>query len=61
MEAALRAKFAQNPKAAELLKQTENAVLIKSCVVCYKCGFGDGSGQNRIGRILMKIREELQK
>lgn len=61
METALRAKFAQNPEAAELLKQTENAVLIKSCPVCYKCGFGEGSGQNRIGKILMEIRKELQK
>ena len=61
MEAGLRAKFAQNPEAAKLLKQTGNAVLIKSCVVCYKCGFGEGSGHNRIGKILMSVREELQK
>lgn len=61
MEEALRAKFAQNSDAAALLKQTGNAVLIKSCPVCYQCGFGEGSGQNRIGKILMEIREELQK
>jgi predicted NAD-dependent protein-ADP-ribosyltransferase YbiA (DUF1768 family) len=24
-----------------------------------KCGFGIGSGQNRMGEILMQIREEL--
>ena len=59
MEKALRAKFVQNHEAAKLLKQTGNAILIKSCPVCYKCGFGEGSGENRIGKILMKIREEI--
>ncbi len=61
MERGLRAKFAQNADAAELLKSTGNAILIKSCAVCYKCGFGEGSGTNRIGRILMQIRSEIQK
>lgn len=61
MEKGLYAKFAQNPDVAEMLKQTGDAILIKSCPVCYKCGFGMGSGTNRIGNILMKIREELQK
>ena len=51
----------QNPDAAELLKSTGNAILIKSCPVCYKCGFGEGSGFNRIGKVLMQIRAELQK
>lgn len=59
MEKGLRAKFAQNPQAAEMLKATGNAVLVKSCKVCYNCGFGIGSGQNRMGKILMNIREEL--
>lgn len=59
MEKGLRAKFTQNPQAAEMLKATGNAVLIKSCEICYKCGFGIGSGQNRMGKILMQIREEL--
>ena len=59
MENALRAKFAQNQNAAAMLKSTKDAVLIKSCKVCYKCGFGEGSGENRMGKILMKIRKEL--
>lgn len=59
MEKGLRAKFAQNPEAAEMLRSTGNAVLIKSCAVCYRCGFGAGSGQNRMGKILMQIRNEL--
>ncbi len=60
MEAGLRAKFTQNPKAAELLKNTGDARLIKSCAVCYKCGFGEGCGENRMGKILMKIRDEIR-
>ena len=59
MEAGLRAKFAQNKDAADMLKATGNALLIKSCPVCYKCGFGEGCGENRMGKILMQIREEM--
>ena len=61
MEKALYAKFIQNPDAAELLKSTGDAILIKSCPVCYKCGFGEGSGMNHMGKVLMKIRSEIQK
>ena len=61
MEKALYAKFIQNPDAAELLKSTGDSILIKSCPMCYKCGFGEGSGMNRIGKVLMKIRSEIQK
>ena len=61
MEKGLWAKFFQNAAAAELLKSTGDAILIKSCPVCYHCGFGEGSGTNRIGKILMKIRSEIQK
>jgi len=60
MEDGLRAKFAQNPQATELLKSTGDATLIKSCKICYKCGFGEGSGFNRMGKILMQIRDEIQ-
>lgn len=61
MAAGMRAKFAQNAAAAELLKQTGDDILIKSCTVCYKCGFGEGCGENRLGKILMQIRHELRK
>ena len=61
MEAGLRAKFTQNPNAAKMLIATKDAVLIKSCAVCYKCGFGEGSGQNQMGKVLMKIRAEITK
>lgn len=60
MEDGVRAKFLQNSEARELLKETKDALLIKSCEICYKCGFGEGSGENRMGKILMKIRKELQ-
>ncbi len=58
MENGLRAKFTQNKDAADLLLSTGDAMLIKSCDVCYKCGFGRG-GNNRLGKMLMQIREEL--
>lgn len=61
MERALRAKFVQHPDVAEKLKSTGDAILIKSCPRCYKCGFGEGSGENRIGKVLMQIRSELSK
>lgn len=60
MEQGLRAKFMQNPEAAKMLKATGDVVLIKSCPICYKCGFGEGSGQNCMGKSLMKIREDLR-
>lgn len=59
MEKGMQAKFMQNQKAADLLKATGDVILIKSCPVCYKCGFGEGSGENRMGEMLMKIRKEL--
>ena len=59
MEKGLWAKFTQNADAAKLLKSTGDAVLVKSCPVCYKCGFGEGSGTNRMGKILMQIRSEV--
>lgn len=61
MDMGLRARYEQNPDAAQLLLSTGDAVLIKSCPVCYKCGFGIGSGTNRIGKTLMTIRQELQR
>jgi ribA/ribD-fused uncharacterized protein len=59
MERGLRAKFAQNADAAKMLRATGDAILIKACPVCYKCGFGIGSGANRIGKIMMDIRKTL--
>ncbi|MBO4746183.1 MAG: NADAR family protein [Alphaproteobacteria bacterium] len=60
MEQGLRAKFTQNQDAAKLLLTTGDAILVKSCAVCYKCGFGRG-GNNRMGQMLMQIRDELKR
>ncbi|MDR2934126.1 MAG: NADAR family protein [Rickettsiales bacterium] len=65
MQDAMTAKFQQNPDAKDLLLSTGDAVLIKSCksagFECYQCGFGEGSGLNTTGKILMKIRDDLRK
>lgn len=61
MKDAQVAKFVQNPDARKMLLSTDDAILIKSCDICYKCGFGEGSGQNIMGNILMDIRQKLQK
>lgn len=55
------ARYTQNADAAKLLLSTGDALLIKSCEVCYRCGFGEGSGLNTAGKIQMQIRDELQK
>ena len=61
MREAQVAKFEQNPAVAKLLLSTEDAILIKSCDTCAKCGFGEGSGINALGKILMAVRADLQK
>lgn len=65
MEDAFTARYQQNTDACDLLLATKDAKLIKDCAsaghTCYKCGFGIGSGNNITGKILMKIRTELQK
>ncbi|MDR3208537.1 MAG: NADAR family protein [Rickettsiales bacterium] len=58
MKKAQVAKFQQNPDAKELLLSTGDAILLKSCDVCIRCGFGEGSGRNILGKILMQIRDE---
>ncbi|MDR0366976.1 MAG: NADAR family protein [Rickettsiales bacterium] len=60
MKDAQIAKFSQNRNAKELLLNTGDAILIKSCDICTKCGFGEGSGKNMMGKILTDIRDELR-
>ena len=57
----VRAKFTQNPEAKELLLKTGEAELIEGNTwrdtfwgVC------NGKGQNKLGKILMKIRKEVK-
>lgn len=61
MESCLRAKFASGSELATLLLATEDAVLVEGN------WWGDvfwgmcrGEGENNLGKLLMKIREELK-
>lgn len=55
-------KFAQHPDIAQKLKETGDAILIEDSPTDYYWGCGaDGSGKNMLGKILMKVRTELQK
>ena len=57
----VRAKVRQHEEIKELLLSTGNAVLVEHTENdSYWGDGGDGSGKNRLGKILMKIRQELQ-
>ncbi len=59
---ALKAKFTQYPELQELLLGTKEKVLIEHTENdSYWGDGGDGTGKNRLGKLLMKIREELKK
>lgn len=56
---ALNAKFTQHPKLLTLLLDTASAELIEHTTNdCYWADGGDGSGENKLGKLLMHIREE---
>ena len=58
---AVRAKFAQHPDLQALLLDTGEAILIEHTENdAYWGDGGDGKGKNRLGKILMKVREELR-
>lgn len=58
---ALRAKFSQNEKLAAILLATEHAELIEHTVNDnYWADGGDGKGENKLGQLLMQVREELR-
>ena len=62
MREALRAKFTQNPALPSLLLDTEDAVLIEHTKNDrYWADGGDGSGKNRLGELLMELREEFKR
>ncbi len=61
MRKALLAKFKQNPQLAEKLLATGQEELVYSAPDDYYWGAGqDGSGENRLGALLMEIRESLR-
>jgi hypothetical protein len=60
MEELFRTKLAQHPDIKEILLETGDAELIKLNETDYYWGTGaDNTGQNRMGKIWMKIRAEI--
>ena len=58
---AVRAKFTQHPDLKSLLLATEDAQIVEHTKNDgYWGDAGDGSGKNRLGKILMEIRNELR-
>ena len=61
MLAALRAKFTQHADLRALLLGTGDARLVEHTTNdSYWADGGDGSGKNRLGELLMRVREELR-
>jgi N-glycosidase YbiA len=61
MREALCAKFTQNPRLGSLLLATGDAVIVEHTKNdSYWADGGDGSGKNRLGELLMELREELR-
>lgn len=57
---ALRAKFAQHPDLAMLLKDTGDKRIVEASPTDYYWGCGrDGSGKNRLGELLVEVRASL--
>lgn len=61
LEQAVRAKFLQNPDLAAKLLATGDAEIIEDSTFDPFWGIGrNGEGENRMGRMLMQIRQELR-
>jgi N-glycosidase YbiA len=61
MRDALVAKFTQHPELTKILLNTNDAVLIEHTTNdSYWGDGGDGTGKNRLGHLLMSVREELR-
>lgn len=61
MLVALRAKFTQHPALCAQLLATGDAVLVEHTHLdSYWADGGDGSGQNKLGLLLMQVRDELR-
>lgn len=60
MEELFRAKIAQHPDIVIILKESGDRGLLKIYATDYYWGTGaDGSGENRMGKLWMKLRNEL--
>jgi len=61
MRDALRAKFAQHPALTSLFLKTGDAELVEHTTNDrYWANGGDGTGKNRLGKLLMELRAELR-
>ena len=63
MEEVVRAKFTQHPDLAERLLATGDAQLVEGTLwndTCWGIDLHTGVGENRLGIILMKVRDELK-
>lgn len=61
MRQAVQAKFTQHPELARLLLETGDAELAEDSPVDDYWGLGkDGNGKNKLGKILMEVREQLK-
>jgi ribA/ribD-fused uncharacterized protein len=59
VEEILRAKLAQHPEAQEALRKSGDEEIVEDSPTDYFWGAGaDGSGQNMLGKLWMKIRDE---
>ncbi len=62
MEKVVRAKFTQNPHLARLLVSTGDAEVLEGNTwndTCWGVDLYTDRGENRLGKLLMKLREEL--
>jgi hypothetical protein len=61
MEKIFRAKLAQHPDIREVLLTTGDRELLKVYDTDYYWGTGaDGTGENKMGKLWMKLRQELK-
>jgi ribA/ribD-fused uncharacterized protein len=59
LEDILRAKVVQRPEAQEALRESDHEDIVEDSPTDYFWGAGaDGSGQNMLGKLWMKIRDE---
>lgn len=59
VEEILRAKLAQHPEAQEALRKSGNEEIVEDSPTDYFWGVGaDGSGQNILGKLWMKLRAQ---
>ena len=62
MEELFRAKMEQHPHICDILRASGDRVLLKEISTDAYWGTGpDGSGQNKMGKLWMKLRDELVK